>query len=398
MQTATAPPAAPLATGQQALRTPQVASQGVSTPDVAGNIVGPDAGSVAGPGTGRIAISPRARKLAERKGIKFEELNGSGPGGRIIERDLLQVLERKQPLTPAALASQKGVSPADGSRIGGRVGLKDLAEAAGAAHGTAPGAVPGAGSGATPVAVPGAAAAIETGFPGPVTETPLSGIRRLIAGRMLASLQGSAQYTLHGSALAEAMLDYRQRIKTAPEELGLGPVTLDKMVVYAVSRLLPRHSGLNSHFLSDEGKIVRFERVHLGYAVDTPRGLMVPVIRNADLLSLKQIALEARRLQKACLEGSIAPDELNGSTFTVTNLGVLGVERFTPVLTTPEVGILGVGGLQLKPVQEEGQVRFKQFLSLSLTANHQIVDGAPAARFLQDLAGLLAGFDLLLAE
>ena len=125
--------------------------------------------------------------------------------------------------------------------------------------------------------------------------------------------------------------------------------------------------------------------------------LMVPVIRRANLLSLKQISEESRRLAAACQAGKIGPDELTGGTFTVTNLGSLGVESFTPVLNPPEVGILGVGNIQLKPVEVEGEVQFIPHLGLSLTINHQVVDGAPAARFLQALAQGLAEIGLLLA-
>ena len=137
--------------------------------------------------------------------------------------------------------------------------------------------------------------------------------------------------------------------------------------------------------------------MHLGVAVDTPRGLMVPVIRNAHQLSLKQISQEAKRLAAACLERRVTPDELSGGTFTVTNLGSLGIESFTPVLNPPEVAILGVSAITLKAVEIDGDVQFVPHLGLSLTINHQVVDGAPGARFLQALALGLKDVDLLLA-
>ena len=160
--------------------------------------------------------------------------------------------------------------------------------------------------------------------------------------------------------------------------------------------MLQSSPELNSHFLGD--RILRFPEVHLGYAVDTPRGLMVPVIRSADSLSLRQIAVEARRLQTACLEGTILPEELAGGTFTVSNLGILGIEAFTPIVNVPEVGILGVGGIELKPIRRDGEVVFTDHLSFSLTVNHQAVDGGPAARFLSGLCDLIESFDLLLAS
>jgi pyruvate dehydrogenase E2 component (dihydrolipoamide acetyltransferase) len=228
-----------------------------------------------------------------------------------------------------------------------------------------------------------------------VHEVPVKGVRKLIAERMHASLQGSAQYTLHASACAEAVLAYRRKLKSSAEELGLQAVTINDLINYGVTRLLLRYPAVNSHFVGD--KSLQFERVHLAVAVDTPRGLMVPVIRNASLLSLRQITAEAARLRRACLENTVTPDELNGGTFTVSNMGTLGIEGFTPVLNPPQVAILGVGSLQLKPVEREGEVVFERFMSLSLTANHQILDGAPAAVFLNQLCRALESFELLLA-
>ena len=172
-------------------------------------------------------------------------------------------------------------------------------------------------------------------------------------------------------------------------------MTINDLILLAVSRTLPQYPELNALFANET--ISLYKNVHLGVAVDTPRGLMVPVIQRANLLSLKQIAVESKRLASACLEGRITPDELSGGTFTVTNLGSLGIESFTPVLNPPQVGILGVGNIQLKPVEWEGEVRFIPHLHLSLTINHQVVDGAPAARFLQALAQGLAEIELLLA-
>ena len=303
--------------------------------------------------TQKIAISPRARRTAAKRGLThgqilaaLPESRGSGPGGRILERDVDQ-----------ATAATAGVAAAT------------------------------SGAAATP---PRAA-----DFPGPVQEVPVRGIRKLIAERMLSSLQGSAQYTLHSSACAEALLAYRLSLKSSAEELGLQAITINDLLNYAVTRMLLRFPAVNSHFVGN--KSLLFERVHLAVAVDTPRGLMVPVIRNASLLSLKQMTAEAARLRKACLEGTVTPEELNGGTFTISNMGTLGIEGFTPVLNPPQVAILGVGSVQLKPVQRQGDVVFERTIGLSLTANHQILDGAPAAVFLRELCQALEGFELLLA-
>jgi pyruvate dehydrogenase E2 component (dihydrolipoamide acetyltransferase) len=241
---------------------------------------------------------------------------------------------------------------------------------------------------------------------GAITETPIKGIRKVIADRMFKSLAESAQFTLNASAPAARMQELRARIKAAEGfsgELGLAKITVNDLILFAVSRLLPRYPFMNAHKTGDTLKT--FERVHLGVAVDTPRGLMVPVIRNANLLPLARISAEAKRLAAACQSGGAKPDELSGSTFTVTNLGSLGITSFTPVLNAPEVAILGVCGIELKPTalppaeanECNGGVRFEPHIGFSLTINHQVVDGAPAARFLKALGEAIADIDLLLA-
>jgi pyruvate dehydrogenase E2 component (dihydrolipoamide acetyltransferase) len=319
-----------------------------------------------------LAASPRARNLAARKELDIGQLQGTGPGGRIIERDVQAALERRPRLTPLAktMAAQGGFSvPERGSGIRGRVMAGDLSAIA-----------------SEPPAGP-----VED----EVETLPVKGVRKVIAERMLESLQTTAQLTLNASADARALLAYRKRLKASPEPLGLQKVTLNDLILLAVSRLLPQYPELNALFIAD--KISRYKNVHLGFAVDTPRGLIVPVIRQANMLSLKQISEEAGRLATACLEGKVTPDELQGGTFTVSNLGNLGIESFTPILNPPQVGILGVGNINLKPVEVEGEVNFIPHIGLSLTINHQVVDGAPAARFLQAVSQGLADIELLLA-
>jgi pyruvate dehydrogenase E2 component (dihydrolipoamide acetyltransferase) len=201
--------------------------------------------------------------------------------------------------------------------------------------------------------------------------------------------------TLNSSADARALQDYRKRLKNSPEALGLNGVTINDLILFAVSRALPRHPDLNALFTGDA--IHQHSSVHLGFAVDTPRGLIVPVIRGADSLSLKRIAAESKRLVAAVQDGTVKPDDLSGGTFTVTNLGSLGIDTFTPILNPPQVAILGVGGIHLKPVEAGGEVKFIPHISLSLTINHQVVDGAPGARFLQTLSQHIAQIDVLLA-
>jgi pyruvate dehydrogenase E2 component (dihydrolipoamide acetyltransferase) len=368
----------------------------------------------AGPASG---VSPRARVLAAHEAVNPAGLSGSGPGGRVLEKDVRAAVESRGMLSASARAAAAGslAGPVQGSGPGGRILLADLEKAAAlaatAAEQTTTASVAGtgapAGAGAAAGAMTGAATlagadakpltAAGLDFPGAFTETPIKSIRKVIADRMRQSLATTAQYTLHASAPAARLQGLRARMKASPAALGLGGVTVGDIVLYITSRVLKAHPLCNSLKLGDTVKT--FERVHLGLAVDTPRGLMVPVIRNADLLSLEQISSEAKRLAAACIEGKAAPDELSGSTFTVSNLGALGVDYFTPVINTPEVCVLGVGAILPKAqVETDGSYAIGPALGLSLTADHQVVDGAPGARFLKDLCAALADADLWIAK
>jgi pyruvate dehydrogenase E2 component (dihydrolipoamide acetyltransferase) len=294
---------------------------------------------------GKIKASPRAKALAAAKAVSLAGLLGTGPGGRIIERDVV-------------------AAPAGGT-----------AKPQAAARPAQP----------APLAA------------GEVREVKVTGIRKLISERMLASLQSTAQLTMHTAADARAIQSMRKRFKESPEAMGLRDVNINDMVLYAVSRILPQYTDLNALFVGDTLKM--HASVHLGFAVDTPKGLMVPVIRNAHVLSLREVAREAARLIAGCRDGGIRPEEMAGGTFTVTNLGTFGVHAFTPVLNAPQVGILGVGAIVPGPVMDAaGETTFIPQIGLSLTINHQVVDGAPGARFLQALADNIARFDLLLAK
>jgi pyruvate dehydrogenase E2 component (dihydrolipoamide acetyltransferase) len=335
------------------------------------------------------AASPRARALAAAKGVALDGIAGTGPGGRIIERDVLSALESRQPLTPAAREKAASLGAADvpgaGTGIGGRVRAEDV----GAGRHAAP-----------PAAAPGtatvAAAAARRAATGRFTDIPVKGVRKLIADRMLASLATTAQLTLNASAPARQLQELRRLFKESPAELGLAGITINDLVHLAVVRTLLSHRELNATF--DGATIRKYDDVHLGFAIDTPRGLMVPVIRNAHVLTLRQLAAEATRLVKGCREGGVKPDELAGGTFTITNLGALGIESFTPVLNVPQVAILGVCAIRPEPVQNGDEIVFQPRIGLSLTINHPVVDGAPGARFLQALGAAFAGLPALLAE
>jgi pyruvate dehydrogenase E2 component (dihydrolipoamide acetyltransferase) len=320
-------------------------------------------------------VSPRARSRAEAESVDASALPGTGPGGRVIERDVAAAAASRPAMTSAAraaVASGAAAPSGPGSALGGRVGLADLGPAV-----------------AAPKAA-GAAAGL-----GAFTDTPLKGVRKIISERMLGSLSSTAQLTFNGSAPAARILDLRARFKAGGPSLGLSDVTIGDLVLFAASRVLTRFPGANATL---EGGVLRsYERVHLALAVDTPRGLMVPVVRNADLLSLRELSAEAKRLAAACQSGSIDPADLSGGTFTVTNLGAFGVESFTPVLNAPQVAILGVDAITQRAAAGPGAaVVLEPRMGLSLTVDHQIVDGAPAARLLKAFADAIADIDLLL--
>jgi len=329
---------------------------------------------------GGAAASPRARALAAAKGVAIDDIAGTGPGGRIIERDVLAALESRQPLTPAARAKAISLGAASvpdvGSGVGGRVRAGDVTAGTRAASVTA--------------SAPSRAAT------GRFTDIPVKGVRKIIADRMHASLATTAQLTMNASAPARQLQELRRLFKESPAELGLRGITINDLVHLAVVRTLRSHPELNATF--DGTTIRQYEDVHLAFATDTPRGLVVPVIRNAHTLTLRQLAAEAARLAKGCREGGVTPDELAGGTFTVTNLGAFGIESFTPVLNVPQVAILGVCAIRPEPVQNGDEIVFQPRAGLSLTINHQVVDGAPGARFLQALSDAFAGLPALLAE
>jgi pyruvate dehydrogenase E2 component (dihydrolipoamide acetyltransferase) len=280
--------------------------------------------------SGNTSISPRARRLAEQLGVPVQGIRGTGPGGRIIERDI----------------------PGRQTEISGPAAQPELPQEG-------------------------------------VEIIPVQGIRKIVAREMMKSIHSTAQLTLHTSAQASVLLSLYENLKTA----SAVKITLNDLILFAVSRTLSKHPKLNSHFLGD--KILQFAYVQLAFAVDTPQGLIVPVMKNAHLLDLETMSRESKRLITACREGVIQPDDLTGSTFTVTNLGSMGIEYFTPVLNLPQVAILGVNAIQQRAVANgEG---YQPHLGLSLTIDHQAVDGADGARFLQDLSQMIARLDQVIS-
>jgi len=308
--------------------------------------------------------SPRARQAMARLNVGIDSIaRGSGPEGRILERDVIAAsTEANAAPSAAETAAPKAETPKVETPAVGAAPLASDLEAL-----------------------------------GPFTDTPIKSIRKIIAERMMQSLQSSAQVTFNTSAPAERLLALRTRLKNSDPALGLSGVTVGDLVGFAAIRVLAKYPRINAHVL--DTTIRSFAHVHLGLAVDTPRGLMVPVVRYADTLSLRRFSEESKRLTKSCLEGTITPDELSGATFTVTNLGSFGIESFTPILNSPETGILGVDSIVPRPTAESVMAHaavptFEMRIGFSLTADHRVVDGADAARFLKDLCDFIANIDI----
>ena len=324
------------------------------------------------------AVSPRARALAASAGLDASTITeGSGPHGRVIERDVAAAIAAGPVLTSAARAA--GVEATEGTGIGGRVSVADAGRVAQAAEASAPAAALAAPAGAE--------------YPGASTSAPLKGVRKVVAKRMMESLTSTAQLTLNTTANAAGILAMRKKVKNADGSLGLNKITLNDLVCFAVSRTLPKYPVFNAHL--EDGVLTEFEQVHLGFACDTPRGLFVPVIRSAQALGLKAFSDEAKRLASSAIDGTIAPDFLSGGTFTVSNIGSFGIETFTPVINLPQTAILGVGAITPRPVvAADGSIGVEQRLNLSLTIDHQVIDGADGARFLRDLVAAIENIDV----
>ena len=338
---------------------------------------------------GRLAVSPRARHLAEKKGVNLTQVTPTGPEGRIIERDVLAHLEQRPAITPVArkMAEEAGldVEGLVGTGIGGRITKKDV-EAAIAARGPDP-------AHDVPAAMPAAPAPLPAGDV--LERKPLTGIRKIIAQRMGESVHTTARVTLVMEADVTEFVAMRQRLKAqVAEEWGFAPGYND-LLGFIVARLLRQFPYMNARLTPDAIEIMA--RVNLGMAVDTDRGLVVPNIKDADKKSLRELGAEFRELVKQARSGRISPDHLTGGAFTITSLGAFDVDAFTPVINMPEAAILGVGRIAPKPVVRDGEIVVREMMTLSLVFDHRLVDGAPAARFQRELKRYLEEPYLILA-
>ena len=308
------------------------------------------AASAADDPAARRAISPVARKLAAELGVELARVAGTGPGGRITREDVERAAE--------AARSTSGASGASGANARG----------ASAPYTPPPGA--GAPAGA-PAPGGGAAGAGKS----PARSIPMRGMRKTIADRMAQSLRESAQLTITSEADVTPAVELRERLVRQFD------FTYGDLLLQAVARGLLRHPRMNARLMQDEIAII--PQVNVGMAVALEDGLIVPVVVDADKKSLREIAGITRELGERARTGKLRLEEVSGGTFTITNLGTFGVDAFTPIINTGETGILGVGRIVEKPVIHRGEIARRSMMTLSLTFDHRLIDGAPAAQFLQ---------------
>jgi len=329
----------------------------------------------------RILSTPSARRLAKELGVDLSLVTGSGLDGKVKETDVQRFHEQGPPapkITPLAaeMARQEGLDIATliGSGENGKITREDVEQALAAAT-------------ATP-------AALEA-QPSQARVIPFEGMRRAIAENMHASLQNAAQLTTFTEVDVTEMVRLRDMLRAEFARDDSVKISYNDIIVMATAHALMRHPIMNSTLVGEE--ILLHDTVNLGIAVALPEGLIVPKLRSAEKKTLLEIAREVRELAKKAREKALAVEEVTDGTFTISNVSMLGMDGFTPVLNPPETGILGVGRVIEKPAVFNGEIAIRHMMTLSLTFDHRVVDGAPAMTFLRDLARYLAQPTLLLA-
>ncbi|HLZ81757.1 MAG TPA: dihydrolipoamide acetyltransferase family protein [Ktedonobacteraceae bacterium] len=300
---------------------------------------------------GRIFISPLARRLADENHLDYANLRGTGPNKRIIKMDVEAAINRQQATaTPAVSAQAEQITPFTAQPL--------------------------------PQPVP---AAMDSGE---VIEIPLTAMRRTIARRLSQSMQTAPHFYVTSVIDTDKLAAFRQQINEyAANDLAPIKISFNDLIVKAVAKALVRMPQVNVSFAED--RLLQKKQIHIGVAVALEQGLIVPVVRNVDQRGLLDIARETRRLADAAREGKLHPEEFSGGTFTVSNLGMFDVESFTAVINPPESAILAVGSITPTPVVVDGQVVVRSRMKVTLSSDHRAIDGAIAARFLQEVKRLL---------
>ncbi len=313
------------------------------------------------------AAGPSVRRLARESGVALDQVEGTGRGGRILAEDIERASSQPlpSPLSPIASPRARRVAAElkidwtqlTGSGAGGRIREQDVLAARRA---------PAAGQ-----------------------RIPLTSRRKVIAQRMVASRQHTVPVTLTTKADAANLVNLREQFKTTK---GESPIPgYQDIITKLVAGVLRQYPLLAGRWDEDAIVLPAENEVHIGMAVDTDDGLLVPVLHNAAQLSLIELAAKSRQLVGQARAGKLAAADMQGSVFTITNLGAFGIDAFTPIINVPETAILGLGAIRREPVLlDDGSIVSRHQLTLSLTFDHRILDGAPAARFLQDIATAIA--------
>jgi pyruvate dehydrogenase E2 component (dihydrolipoamide acetyltransferase) len=289
---------------------------------------------------GRIKASPLARKLAEEAGLELARVEGSGPGGRITKKDIEAALE-----SGGAEAAPEAAPAAQGPRF------------------------------AQPT------------YQGPeVEEVPVSQMRKTIAKRLVTSIGPVPTFYLTVDVDMTRLTEARERMNASLEKEGL-KVSVNDLLIKATALALKRHPEINAQWHDDH--IKRFHRVHMGVAVAIEDGLITPVVQDADLKGAAQIGAEVRELAGRAREKKLQPDEYTGATFSISNLGMFGIEEFTAIINPPEAGILAVGTVEERVIVEDGDAMIAPRMKMTMSCDHRVIDGASGARFLQTLKGFL---------
>ena len=275
----------------------------------------------------RVKISPVARKIAQAANLDISKIQGTGPGGRITKEDVQEAIKKLE--SEPLIQEERTISPQ---------------------------------------------ASVEKR-----KEMSVTGMRKVIAARMKDSLQNSAQLTITLKADVTDVIQLQKQTAKIIQTDDENKITITDFIAKAVVLSLQEHPQMNSAYIDET--IHLFESVHLGIAVALEKGLVVPVIRNAEACTVRQLAKKGKELAKRAREGQLPSEEMTGSTFTISNLGSYGVEHFTPILNTPETGILGVGAAYDAPVYIGEELKRRTLLPLSLTFDHRVLDGAPASAF-----------------
>ena len=325
---------------------------------------------------GRIPASPAAKRIARENGIDLAAVQATGPGGRIVARDVEAAAEATRvKASPVArrMARDAGLdlSGVVGTGPGGRITKEDVERALAA----------------TPAPAPMAAAAPAPVIPADAEKIPVAGIRKVIFDRMAYSSNTVARVTEFVEVDATSLVEIRTRLKDTLQKAEGLPVGYNDLLIMIVAKALQEHRLVNSTIV--EGEIRLLPQINIGLAVDTERGLIVPVVRDANAKNLAEIVRDVRALVARAADGKSLPDDMTGGTFTITNLGMYEIDGFTPIVNLPESAILGVGRIQAKPVVRDGEIVVRQMMTLSLSFDHRSIDGAPAARFLQRVKHLI---------